>query len=290
MIQTRLSRPLDFAAVTEHSEWLGEYGLLVDPDYDPEDPEARERVERYRASRLSGDYGRAGDVHDMVEVVIFGMVRPDPTRLNLGAPEKKVLEAARTIWRRIVEIAASHNDPGRCTTLNGFEWTPTPGGVNLHRVIIFRGDDVPEIPLSNYETGHPEQLWEWLETAAGGLDNALAITHNANFSNGEMFNPRYSDGREIDEAYARRRALWEPPAEMFQSKGSSETTPALSPHDPFAGFEIVASQAFQQVSGSSTVATGQMKWATVRGGLQEGLRQQERVGVNPFPDRVCRRQ
>ena len=193
-----------------------------------------------------------------------------------------MLEAGRTIWRRIVEIAESHNDPGRFTTLNGFEWTPTPGGVNFHRVIIFRGNDVPDLPLSNYEASHPEQLWDWLETAAGGPDNALAITHNANYSNGQMFNPRYSDGREIDEAYARRRALWEPLAEMFQSKGSSETTPALSPHDQFADFEIVASQAFQQVAGASTAATGQMRWATLRGGLQEGLRQQERVGVNPF--------
>ena len=68
----------------------------------------------------------------MVEVVISGMVRPDPTRLDVGAPED-VLEAAKSIWRRIIEIAESHNEPGRFTTLNGFEWTPTPGGVNLHR-------------------------------------------------------------------------------------------------------------------------------------------------------------
>ena len=136
--------------------------------------------------------------------------------------------------------------------------------------------------MSNYEASHPEQLWDWLETAAGGPDNALAITHNANFSNGQMFNPRYSDGREIDEAYARRRALWEPLAEMFQSKGSSETMPALSPQDAFADFEIVASQAFQQVTGAVHARTGQMRWGTVRGAVLEGLRQQERVGVNPF--------
>ena len=165
----------------------------------------------------------------MVEVVISGMVCPDPTRLDLGVDEKEVLDAGRTIWRRIVQIAESHNDPGRFTTLNGFEWTPTPGGVNFHRVIIFRGNDVPDLPLSNYEASHPEQLWDWLETAAGGPDNAVAITHNANFSNGEMFNPRYSDGREIDEAYARRLALREPLTEIFQSKGSSETTPATRP-------------------------------------------------------------
>jgi Protein of unknown function (DUF3604) len=280
--QNRLSRPLDFAAVTEHVEWLGEYGLIVDPDYDPDDPAARAIVDRYRATRVPGQDGRAGDVHAMVEVVISGMVRPDPTRLPVGEL-KEVLDAGRTIWRRIVEIAASHNEPGRFTTLNGFEWTPTPGGVNFHRVIIFRGDDVPDLPLSNYEATHPEQLWDWLETAAGGPGNAVAITHNANFSNGQMFNPSYSDGREIDEAYARRRALWEPLTEIFQSKGSSETTSAVSPHDPFAGFEIVASQAFAQLSGSSGAAAGQMRWGTVRGGLAEGLRQQERIGVNPFP-------
>lgn len=277
-----LRRPLDFAAVTEHAEWLGEYGLVVDPTYMPTGDAARERVERYRGTQIPGADGRAGDVHSMVEVVISGMVRPDPTRLDIGATEAEVLEAGRTVWRRIVEIAERHNEPGRFTTLNGFEWTPTPGGVNFHRVIIFRGNDVPDLPLSNYEASHPEQLWDWLETAAGGPDNAVAITHNANFSNGQMFNPRYSDGREIDEAYARRRALWEPLAEMFQSKGSSETMPALSPQDAFADFEIVASQAFQQVTGSSSSSTGQMRWGTLRGAVLEGLRQQERVGVNPF--------
>ena len=280
--ENHLRRPLDFAAVTEHAEWLGEYGLVVDPAFRPAGDDARARVERYRATQVAGADGRAGDLHSMVEVVISGMVRPDPTRLDIGASEAEVLEAGRTVWRRIVDIAERHNDPGRFTTLNGFEWTPTPGGVNFHRVIIFRGNDVPALPLSNYEASHPEQLWDWLETAAGGPDNALAITHNANYSNGQMFNPRYSDGREIDEAYARRRALWEPLAEMFQSKGSSETTPELSPHDSFAGFEIVTSQAFQQIAGAATGSTGQARWGTLRGGLQEGLRQQERIGANPF--------
>jgi hypothetical protein len=284
--ENRLRRPLDFAAVTEHAEWLGEYGLIDRPDTSHGDA-ARERVERYRGTQIPGADGRAGDIHSMVEVVISGMVRPDPTRLDIGATEAEVLEAGRTVWRRIVEIAERHNEPGRFTTLNGFEWTPTPGGVNFHRVIIFRND--ADLPLSNYEASHPEQLWDWLETAAGGPDNALAITHNANFSNGEMFNPRYSDGREIDEAYARRRSLWEPLAEMFQSKGSSETTPALSPHDAFADFEIVATQAFQQVSGS---ATGHRPAALVhtRGGLEERAATAVSASASTVPDRLRQRQ
>ena len=134
----------------------------------------------------------------------------------------------------MVEIANKHDDPGRFTALIGFEWTPTPNGVNLHRVVIFRGDDVPDLPLSNYEAIHPEQLWEWLETAGGGPGNVVAITHNANASGGAMFNPRYSDGRELDAEYARRRALWEPLTEVHQIKGNSETSPAVSPGDDFA--------------------------------------------------------
>ena len=90
--ENRLRRPLDFAAVTEHAEWLGEYGLVVDPTYSPAGDEARARVERYRATQVPGADGRAGDVHSMVEVVISGMVRPDPTRLEVGASEEEVLD------------------------------------------------------------------------------------------------------------------------------------------------------------------------------------------------------
>ena len=65
----------------------------------------------------------------------------------------------------------------------------------------------------------------------------VAITHNANASGGAMFNPRSSDGRELDAEYARRRALWEPLTEVHQIKGNCKTSPAVSPGDDFAGFE-----------------------------------------------------
>jgi Protein of unknown function (DUF3604) len=150
--------------------------------------------------------------------------------------------------------------------------------VNLHRVVIFRGDDVPDLPLSNYEAIHPEQLWEWLETAGGGPGNVVAITHNADASGGAMFNPRYSDGRELDAEYARRRALWEPLTEVHQIKGNSETSPAVSPGDDFAGFEQLETNVKLGEMSFGTAA-GQRVWSTVRGGLQEGLRQQAAGGA-----------
>ena len=278
--ESRLQRPLDFSAVTDHAEWLGEYGVIIDDSYTPDDAEVRRRLETYRQSRVVREDGRAGDFNAMVEIMFSGMIDPDPKRVNFG-PAEKVTGAAKTIWQRTVEIANNHDDPGRFTALIGFEWTPTPNGVNLHRVVIFRGDDVPDLPLSNYEATRPEQLWEWLETAAGGPGNVVAITHNANASGGAMFNPRYSDGRELDAEYARRRALWEPLTEVHQIKGNSETSAAVSPDDDFADFEQIDTK-IKMGEMSFGTAAGQQVWATVRGGLQEGLRQQEKVGVNPF--------
>ena len=278
--ESRLQRPLDFSAVTDHAEWLGESGVIMDEVYNPKDPEVRKRLATYRSARVSREDGRAGDFSAMVEIMFSGMIDPDPKRVNFG-PADRVAYGAKTLWRRMVEIANNHDDPGRFTALIGFEWTPTPNGVNLHRVVIFRGDDVPDLPLSNYEAIHPEQLWEWLETAGGGPGNVVAITHNANASGGAMFNPRYSDGRELDAEYARRRALWEPLTEVHQIKGNSETSPAVSPGDDFAGFEQLETNVKLGEMSFGTAA-GQRVWSTVRGGLQEGLRRQEKVGVNPF--------
>jgi Protein of unknown function (DUF3604) len=266
--------------VTDHAEWLGESGVIMDEGYTSDDPEVRKRLATYRNSRVIREDGRAGDFSAMVEIMYSGMIDPDPKRVNFG-PADQVADAAKTIWRRMVEIANHHDDPGRFTALIGFEWTTTPNGVNLHRVVIFRGDDVPDLPLSHYEAIYPEQLWRWLETAGGGPGNVVAITHNANASGGARFNPRYSDGRELDAEYARRRALWEPLTEVHQIKGNSETSPAVSPGDAFADFEQMETK-IQLGKMSFGTAAGQKVWATVRGGLQEGLRQQEKVGVNPF--------
>lgn len=111
--ESRLQRPLDFSAVTDHAEWLGEFGLIIDESYNPEDPEARKRLATYRQARVIRDDGRAGDFNPVIETIFSGMIDPDPKRLNFGASETEVLDAGKTIWRRIVEIANNHDDPGR---------------------------------------------------------------------------------------------------------------------------------------------------------------------------------
>jgi hypothetical protein len=137
---------------------------------------------------------------------------------------------------------------------------------------IFLPKQAPEfVEAPDLLARHSEQLWDWLETAAGGPGNAAAITHNANYSNGQMYNPakrRPGDRRGLRPAQGTTGAA----GGDVPEQGSSETTPALSLHDSFVGFAIVASQAFQQVAGASTGSSGQMRWAGDRPGLQEGLR------------------
>ena len=148
---------------------------------------------------------------------------------------------SRSVWEYVTGIATKYNEPGKFTAFNGFEWTSTPNGDNLHRVVIFR--DGPErvnqvLPYSAFESENPEDLWKYLaayEQKTGG--EILAIPHNPNVSNGRMFALADFMGNPLTRAYAEKRARWEPLMEVSQSKGDSETHPFLSPDDDFANFE-----------------------------------------------------
>ena len=83
--ESKLQRPLDFTAVTDHAEWLGEYALIIDESYNSEDPEASKRLAAYRQSRVIRADGRAGDFGPVAETIFSGMIDPDPKRLNFGA-------------------------------------------------------------------------------------------------------------------------------------------------------------------------------------------------------------
>ena len=65
----------------------------------------------------------------------------------------------------------------------------------------------------------------------------MAIPHNSNLTNGQMFHERDSWGLPITEEYSRTRARFERVVEVTQIKGDSETHPFVSPVDEFADFE-----------------------------------------------------
>jgi hypothetical protein len=188
----------------------------------------------------------------------------------------------RSAWERIIEAVDQHNQPGVFTAFHGFEWTSSPDAKNLHRNIIFRDgkEEASQIlPLSNYDTTDPEELWAWMadyEEKTGG--RALAIPHGGNLSNGLMFDVETMSGNPIDADYAKRRAKWEPLYEVTQIKGAGEAHPLLSPHDEFADYYSWDKGDFGFNAKTPDMLPGEYG----RSGLKRGLELAAKIGVNPY--------
>jgi len=108
----------------------------------------------------------------------------------------------------------------------------------------------------------------------------LAIPHNGNLSNGLMFDVKtYTSKKRIDRAYAETRSRYEPLYEVTQMKGDAESHPLLSPDDEFADFENLDAG---NISGKVAKTPDMLPKEYGRGALKEGLRQEQKLGVNPF--------
>jgi hypothetical protein len=196
---------------------------------------------------------------------------------------------ARNVWDDVVDIASKYNQPGTFTALNGYEWSTIstgregsgPQGANLHRCVIFRDgpDRVKQIlPFSAFDSGDPEKLWEFLasyEKNTGG--RVMAIPHNGNISNGQMY-AELIKGQAMTRDYAERRARWEPLMEATQEKGDGETHPVLSPEDEFADFETWD---FGDSMGNPK-EDWMLEYEYARSTLLNGIRLEEKLGVNPY--------
>ena len=260
------ARPLDFLAVTDHGEYLGVAAALADPGH----PQAGHPVAVKLRSSDPNERWEAG-------LALDGWVRGKPVS---GLDPWPVVRSA---WQQTVEAAEHHNDPGRFTTFVAYEFSSTPGGVNLHRNVIFSGNDVPALPFSAVDSVNPEDLWTWLdEQRANGIE-ALAIPHNSNWSQGKMFERTDWAGEPIDAAYAEQRRRNEPLVEITQGKGTSETHPALSPNDEWADFELWRKNAMTYgEDGSIVFAEGATTGAFARDALRAGLEMEREIAANPY--------
>ena len=192
-------------------------------------------------------------------------------------------ELTRSTWGDFVRIADQYNEPGRFTAMTGFEWSSTPKGDNLHRIVIF-GDGADKtgqtVPFSMFDSDDPQGLWQYLATyedKTGG--NAFALPHNGNLSNGLMFSGKTHSGEPIDRAYAEARARWEPLHEMTQIKGDEETHPLLSPDDEYADFE---NWDVSNLAGSAPKEDWMLQYEYARSALKLGLKLGKELGVNPY--------
>ncbi len=270
--KAKLKEPLDFLMVSDHAEYTGVFLGMENGNPDIIDtPLGR----AWAAMNEAGD--TVGPMNQVVESITHG--RGD------GQPPNKF---RKTIWSELVEAAERHNDPGKFTTFAGYEWTSMPGGGNQHRVVVFKDDKdktLQTIPFSAADSNNPLDLWRYLanyEETTGG--EVLAIAHNGNISNGNMFGDVQSDGTPFNQEYVDLRARWEPLYETTQVKGDGEAHPLLSPEDEFADFENWDENNISMVPKPTDPATLK-KWLGgeyAREGLKQGLDLKERFGVNPY--------
>ena len=267
-LRVKLSRPLDWIVVSDHSEM---YGLM--PQLLKGDPEilATEKGRRWYDMLTSGDNDT---VFAAAMEIVASLSKPDPPIES----EKSV----RNAWRAYTKLADEFNEPGRFTALIGYEWT-AQGGNNLHRNVIFRGDASVAnraLPFSQFDSQNPEDLWRFLDDFQNenGAE-VITIPHNGNLSNGRMFRVETFDGKPLDRETAELRASMEPLVEVTQIKGDSEAHPFLSPDDEFADYETWDRS---NLNGTEVKTKEMLQWEYAREALKTGLMLEQRLGVNPY--------
>lgn len=273
--RVRLSRPLDFLVVADHSDNLGFFAQLLSGD--PKvlaDPQGRKWYDMIQS-------GKGADA--AVEMISsFGQGTFPRALLSLpGTP------AYHKAWIELIAAAEQANEPRQFTAFIGYEWTSNTGGNNLHRNVIFRDNGAraslvePYITFKPLGSDNPRDLWKWLgdyEKKTGG--SVLAIAHNGNLSNGRMFPVVESfTGKPVDREYAEQRAYWERLYEATQIKGDGETHPFLSPNDEFAAFERWDKG---NLDLSELKKNDMLEYEYARSALKNGLKLEKKLGINPY--------
>jgi hypothetical protein len=271
----RLKHPLDFLAVTDHSEYMGELAVCTVPGTPQYDGEMCQGV-------------RKGE---MAQVMHIASTVSSPDRRHIaelcGADGDRCREGTKGIWKKVQEAAARAYKPGQFTSLIAWEFSPgvppvgkpnpknpTPG--MMHRNVIFRTDHVPDTVFSAYD-GSAEDLMKWLETNCTGPCSVMTIPHNSNFSWGRFFWEKNSDGTPWTQDILDRRIRLEQLVEIFQIKGGSECAAGFGLTDEECGFENASPPCPPGVTDDCAGPT-----SFVRDALVAGLDVADRRGVNPF--------
>lgn len=270
----KLSRPLDFLVVADHSDNMGFF-----PDLFAGKPNLLADPTGKRWYNMVKE-GKGNDA--AIEIIVAFSHSKFPEDL-MYFPGTRPYKAA---WKETVDAAEAYNDPGRFTAFIGFEWTSNTGGNNLHRNVIFRDNADKALQVEPftvyppYGSDNPVDLWKWMqnyEDKTGG--SVLAIPHNGNLSNGEMFPMVEAFGKKLDADYVQTRAKWERLYETVQTKGDGEAHPFLSPNDEFADFENWDKG---NLDGSVAKKKSMLEYEYARAALKNGLKLEQDLGTNPF--------
>ena len=291
----QIDRPLDFAAVTDHAEWIGEVALCTrvgSPSYDSE------------GCRTFRGEGEAGLLQFLLPSLlssrVAGVIGLTGRRGDIcGDDDVQCRAMLGQVWREqqaINERWYDRTSACRFTTFHAWEYSASPGRSKAHRNVVLRNEIVPELPISWLDQPEALGLWAKLDercNATGSGCEAIAIPHNPNLSNGRLFTID-DDGVPPEERRRRAelRARIEPLVEITQIKGDSECRNGLAGvvggEDELCDYEKI--RRLQETddcnggtgSGALMGKGCQSRLDFVRYALVEGLVQQQRIGVNPY--------
>jgi len=278
-LKAKLSRPLDWIVVTDHSDMMG---FATDVKAGPPHILENERSRAWHEGFKKGGEAAGEAAFDLIQS--FSQMTIPEQLLEDYSPGSQVYD---DVWEYITETAEKYNEPGKFTALIGYEWTSVPKGFNLHRNVIFRDgmyraqQVVPMVTMPPVGSQDPLDLYKWMEdyeNKTGG--KVLAVAHNGNLSNGWMFpiDKTYAGGI-VDENYVQLRAKWEPLYEVTQIKGDGETHPYLSPSDEYADYETWD---VGNLDMSELKTVDMLAGEYAREGLKRGLSLEEKLGTNPY--------
>jgi hypothetical protein len=275
----KLSRPLDFLVVTDHSDMMG---IATDIQRGAPNILANPKGKEWAEGFAKGGTEAGVAAFDLITNFSQGTVPEE--LVNQYSPGSPIYNG---VWEKIIKAAETYNEPGRFTAFIGFEWTSVPKGFNLHRNVILRDDSsragqvVPMTTMAPLGSTDPLDLYKWLddyEEKTGG--RALAIAHNGNLSNGWMFpvDKTYAGGR-VNKEYVTLRAKWEPLYEVTQIKGDGETHSVLSPDDEFADY---GTWDVGNLDITELKRPDMLPREYAREALKQGLMLEKKFGTNPY--------
>lgn len=265
---TQLDRPLDFLALTDHSEFLAlDFGCGVDPAGNAYDPDSPYFNDPKCVAARSNDPSK--------EKLNFGLLFSRQQALcGSSMPESSAtcLPVIQDAWAAEQAAAAAALDRCKFTSLIGYEWTSSCTGdggtaATCHKNVIFGDTNVPTAPFDSLSNPTQESLWSALDTGCnGGPCNAITIPHNSNLSSGQAFN--------VPQGSEQHAAKYQKLVEIFQHKGGSECFyDSSNPTDPTCNFNYLGG-----------VTEPNDKTSYVRTGLETGLSDQANpaLHINPL--------
>ena len=260
-----ITRPLDFAAVTDHAEGFGRVMACLEPAT----PEIAENCKLINKPTLLSFLELRGNVENR------------PLVENLGYfGNKKAVERQYHLdtWGAIKAAAERHNEPGVFTAFAGYEYSPAMVDRGKHhRNVIFRSGVTPDYAVSAYDADSEIDLWKQLDTTCGEGCEFLTIPHNPNKSWGLAFASETIDGIPYTREDWHLRETFEPLVEMFQIKGNSECALGFGATDEECGFEQ-----FLPVCEEGQATGCIHPTSMARDGLKKGLALQGSLGFNPM--------